>query len=289
MHSIPQYDTLVVSVENGVAVLSVALNRPERYNAVNFQMIQDLNNLFDWLGNMSFSKEDPWSKDPFSRPRVVRLLSSSRGHSAGSDTFFCSGVDIKDADADSKWDFGGLHSQSLMSGLVEKMRALPQVIVCLVEGPAVGLGLALALGADIRIGLAKRASFAIGFTKLGLSGADMGVSYLLPRIVGYSKAAELMLIGDAISAEEAKSCGLLTYLESSRDDLIERGNNVVHKLMSMSPWGLYLTKKQISASMDGATLKSSILAENAIQTYLLSRPEVMKIAREKLKKMSPKL
>ena len=286
MHSgsVPQYGTLVVCVENGVA--SVALNRPERYNAVNFQMIQDLNNLFDWLGNMSFSKEDPWSVDVSSRPRVVKLLSSSRRHSTGANTFFCSGVDIKDADVDSKWDFGGLHSQSLMSGLVEKMRALPQVIVCLVEGPAVGLGLALALGADIRIGLTKRTSFATGFTNLGLSGADMGVSYLLPRIVGYSKAVEMMLIGDAISAEEAKSCGLLTYLESNGDDVIQRADIVVNKLMSTSPWGLYLTKKQISASMDGATLKNSILSENAIQTYLLSRPEVMKIAREKLKKVS---
>lgn len=152
-------------------------------------------------------------------------------------------------------------------------------------GPAVGLGLAIALASDIRIGSCK-CSFNVGFTSLGLSGTDMGVSYLLPKIVGVPKATEMMLTGSTIMAQEAKQMHLLNYLVETREEVQRTAQKIADRILAGSPWGIFLTKQQVKAALDGATLKQTMLAENSHQTYLLSREEVMELAKAKLARIS---
>lgn len=155
-------------------------------------------------------------------------------------------------------------------------------------GPAIGLGLALALASDIRIG-SPSCSFNVGFTSLGLSGTDMGVSYMLPKVVGIPKASEMMLTCNTVKSEEAKALQLLHYMEKSKEDVQRRANTIARSILASSPWGLIITKQQIKASLDGTTFRQALVAENSHQTYLLSRGDVMKMARAKLARMSSKL
>ena len=123
---------------------------------------------------------------------------------------FCSGIDLRDfgpsmLDADDP-AIDRLRFQEAMASLPQAIRALPQPVVAAVNGPAVGGGLALCLAADIRI-CAASASFGNAAIAIGLSGAEMGMSYFLPRIVGSSVAADWMLTGRTVSADEAYRAG----------------------------------------------------------------------------------
>ena len=172
----------------------VRLDRPERLNAINEVMLAELR---DTLGSL------PDDRDT----RVVVLTGAGRG--------FCSGIDMRDFGAsmlgpdDPARD--RLRFQEAMASLPQLLRALPQPVVAAVNGPAVGGGFALALAADVRV-CSRSASFGNAAIAIGLSGAEMGMSYLLPRIVGTSVAAEWMLTGRTVDADEALRCGLVSQV-----------------------------------------------------------------------------
>src|ERR1700741_2142743 len=175
-------------------VVVVRLNRPERINAINEVMQTELGCVLDDLATDR-------------SVHAVVLTGAGRG--------FCAGIDMRDfgpnvpeasAPALDRMRFPGE-----MAGLGEAIRQLPQPVVAAVNGPCVGAGFALCLAADIRICSAK-ASFGNAAILLGLSGAEMGMSYHLPRIVGTSVAADWMLTGRTVSASEADRHGLVSEI-----------------------------------------------------------------------------
>jgi enoyl-CoA hydratase/carnithine racemase len=172
--------------EAGVA--TVTFDRPERLNALTFEVYADLRDLLAELPNRD-------------RVRVLVLTGRGRG--------FCSGGDVRDIiGALQAMGPGELLDFTRMTGAVVRgLRELPLPVVAAVNGVAAGAGAVIALAADLRL-LARSASLAFLFTRVGLSGADMGCAYLLPRLVGLGRATELLLLGDKVDADRAAALGL---------------------------------------------------------------------------------
>jgi enoyl-CoA hydratase/carnithine racemase len=229
---------------DGVAVL--LLNRPERLNAINEAMQTELRQVLrDLTADRSV--------------HAVVLTGAGRG--------FCAGLDMRDfgpsmvqADAPA---LERMSFQEGMAALAEAVRALPQPVIAAVNGPCVGAGLALCLAADIRI-CSATASFGNAAILLGLSGAEMGMSYHLPRIVGTSVAADWMLTGRTVSATEADRRGLVSELVDP-DRLDERAVELASLVASHSPLGAQLTKRALQVNTDAASLASAIELENRNQ------------------------
>src|SRR5579872_3402788 len=177
-------------VQAGVTLLS--LNRPERLNAMNAELVTELH---ESLRALSADREC----------RVVVLTGAGRGFCAGLDL---GGYGVAPGGDDLQPVAGGFSTQTHIASLVPLMRSLPQPVIAAVNGPASGGGLALALASDIRIA-GESAKFNVAFVRLGLSGCDIGVSWLLPRLIGASRAWELMLTGRIFDAHEADRIGLL--------------------------------------------------------------------------------
>jgi len=229
---------------DGVALLR--LNRPERLNALNEELVGELRRTFASLA----TEHDV---------RVVILTGTGRG--------FCSGIDVRNFGA-GMLDAGDpaierMRFQEMMAGLPQAVRALPQPVIAAVNGPAVGGGLALCLSSDIRICSAS-ASFANAAILLGLSGAEMGMSYYLPRIVGLSVAADWMLTGRAVPAEEAFQRGLVSELVDDGhliDHAIERASQIA----ALSPLGVQMTKRALQVNTDASDLAAAVELENRNQ------------------------
>ena len=221
------------------------LNRPDRLNAINQILRDELAAAFAALAT-----DDT--------VRAVILTGTGRG--------FCSGLDTR--------NFGDglptatdpaidrLHFQESMVALPEAIRALPQPVITAVNGPCVGAGFALCLASDIRI-CSTAASFGNGAILLGLSGGEMGMSYHLPRIVGTSVAADWMLTGRTVSAEEADRRGLVSQLvEPERLD--DRAVELAVAVAGLAPLGVQLTKHVLQTNID-ASLAAALELENRNQ------------------------
>ncbi len=186
------------AVEGGVA--TITLSRPEKLNALTFDVYADLRDLLAEL---------PHRGDA----RVLVLAGQGRG--------FCSGGDVEEIIGELQGrPTADLLEFTRMSGSVVKaMRDCPLPIVASINGVAAGAGSVLALASDIRL-LARSATFAFLFSRVGLAGADMGSAYLLPRLVGAGRALELLILGDELSAERALEIGLATQVVD--DDELSR-------------------------------------------------------------------
>src|SRR5207302_7732738 len=175
------------AVNDGVATLT--FDRPQKLNALTFQVYADLRDLLTEL---------PQRDDV----RVLVITGTGRGFSSGGDVSEIIG-ELQ------KMDPRDLLAFARMTGTVtQRMRDCPQPIIASVNGVAAGAGAVIALAADLRV-LARSATLAFLFTKVGLAGADMGSAYLLPRLVGLGRATELLLLGDTIDAERADALGLV--------------------------------------------------------------------------------
>jgi len=228
----------------GVTVLR--LNRPERLNAINEAMQTELGQA---LGDLTTDRS----------VRAVVLTGAGRG--------FCAGIDMRDfgpgaPDADAP-ALDRMRFQEKMAALAETVRALPQPVVAAVNGPCVGAGFALSLAADIRI-CSAAASFGNAAILLGLSGAEMGMSYHLPRIVGTSVAADWMLTGRTVSATEADRRGLVSEIVEPQR-LAGRAVELASLIASHSPLGVQLTKRALQVNTDAASLSSALELENRNQ------------------------
>lgn len=175
-------------VSDGVGTITLA--RPEKLNALTFDVYADLRDLL---------AEVPHRGDT----RALVITGSGRG--------FCSGGDVAEIiGALRSMETADLLEFTRMSGsVVRALRECPLPVIAAVNGVAAGAGAVIALAADFRL-LARSASFAFLFTKVGLAGADMGSAYLLPRIVGLGRATELLMLGDTVDAERAVQIGLAT-------------------------------------------------------------------------------
>lgn len=251
-----QAQTLALEAPSArVAVLR--LNRPDRLNAINEVMVAELARTCAELG-----------ADP--AVNVVVLTGSGRG--------FCSGIDMR--------DFGPgmleatvpaidrLRFQEAMAALPQAIRAMPQPVIAAVNGPCVGAGLALCLAADIRI-CSTAASFGNAAILLGLSGAEMGMSYHLPRIVGTSVAADWMLTGRTVSASEADRRGLVSEtVEPKR--LLDRALELGALIAGLAPLGVQLTKRALQVNTDAPGLSSAMELENRNQVLSHATDEAAK-------------
>ncbi|MEZ0350893.1 enoyl-CoA hydratase/isomerase family protein [Mycobacterium sp. pR1184] len=229
---------------DGVAVLR--LNRPERLNAINEAMQTELVQTLSDLASDSAA-------------RAIVLTGAGRG--------FCAGIDLRDfgpsmleatAPALDRMRF-----QERMAALAEGVRALPAPVIAAINGPCVGAGFALCLACDIRI-CSATASFGNAAILLGLSGAEMGMSYHLPRIVGTSVAADWMLTGRTVSAIEADRRGLVSELVEP-DRLTDRGVELASLIADLSPLGVQLTKRALQVNTDAASLSAALELENRNQ------------------------
>src|SRR5690606_16318767 len=146
----------------------------------------------------------------------------------------------------------GLKTQREISKIMLNMRRCPQTIISLVQGAACGGGFALALASDIRIA-GESAKMNAAFIKIGLSGCDVGVSYLLPRLVGVSVASELILTGRFIKAQRALATGLVSEVVPD-DQLEQAAESYVEDLLATSPLGLRLSKECLNMNIDAPSL-----------------------------------
>lgn len=229
---------------DGVAVLR--LNRPKQLNAINEVMQTEL---AQTLAELATDRA----------ARAIVLTGAGRG--------FCAGIDVRDfgpgmleasAPAIDRMNF-----QEKMAGLAEAFRALPQPVIAAVNGPCVGAGFALTLACDIRI-CSTAASFGNAAILLGLSGAEMGMSYHLPRIVGTSVAADWMLTGRTVSAAEADRRGLVSELVEP-EALSDRAVELAALIAELSPLGVQLTKRALQVNTDATSLSSALELENRNQ------------------------
>ncbi|RAU99670.1 enoyl-CoA hydratase/isomerase family protein [Mycobacterium colombiense] len=228
----------------GVAILR--LNRPQRLNAINEAMQTELR---DALADLA--------ADP--AVHAVVLTGAGRG--------FCAGIDVRDFGPSmlesSAPALDRMRFQERMAALAQAVRALPQPVIAAVNGPCVGAGLALCLAADIRI-CSAAASFANAAILLGLSGAEMGMSYHLPRIVGTSVAADWMLSGRTVSATEADRRGLVSEVVEP-DRLADRAVELASLIAGHAPLGAQLTKRALQINTDAASLAAALELENRNQ------------------------
>lgn len=225
-------------------VLLVTLNRPERLNSIDGALRREL---AETLGSVDDDVH------------AVVLTGAGRG--------FCSGIDLRgfgpdapDADAPAS---ERLRFQESMAALPQAIRDLPQPVIAAVNGPCVGAGLALCLASDIRIASAA-ATFGNAAILLGLSGAEMGMSYHLPRIVGTSVAADWMLTGRTVTAEEADRRGLVSELVAP-ERLVDRAIELASTIAELSPLGVQLTKRALQVNTDATGADAAMELENRNQ------------------------
>jgi enoyl-CoA hydratase/carnithine racemase len=233
------------AVADGVA--TVTLSRPDKLNALTFDVYADLRDL---LGEL------PQRGDA----RVLVLTGQGRG--------FCSGGDVEEIIGElQQMGVAELLEFTRMSGAVVKaMRECPLPIVAAVNGVAAGAGSVLALASDFRL-LARSAKFSFLFTRVGLAGADMGAAYLLPRLVGLGRATELLVLGDTVTPERALEIGLAT--EVVDDDKLPATANALAGRLAAGPALAYSTTKLLLTRELDLDLGGAIELEALAQALLM--------------------
>jgi enoyl-CoA hydratase/carnithine racemase len=239
------YDFSFERRDDGVAVLT--LDRRESLNSLTFEIYAQLEQLFSDL-------------ETDERVRAVVLTGAGKG--------FCSGGHVEEIIGRLlEMDVQQTLAFTRMTGaVVRNMCRLSKPIVAAVNGTAAGAGTVLALASDLRI-LSAKSTFAFLFTSVGLTGADMGAAWLLPRIVGAGRAAELLLLGDRIDAEECLRIGLANRVVAP-GELLDTALGIARRLANGPGLALGMTKKLLAneASMD---LESAIEHEAQAQALLL--------------------
>lgn len=233
-------------VKDGVA--SLRFNRPDNLNALTFDVYEDLRDLAAEMAH---------------EPEIAVLILRGEGGA------FCSGGDVNDIIGELVgMDTRGIYDFARMTGAcVRNLRDMPQPVISAVNGVAAGAGAVIALASDFRV-LTENASIQFLFTKVGISGGDMGVCWLLPRVIGLSRATELLMLGRKVAAEEALQIGLANRVVAA-DQLDAAIAEYVTALQRLTPWGLAMTKEMLSraASMD---YSSAIEMEAWTQTLMMT-------------------
>ena len=266
--------------ENGIGILS--LNRPEKLNAINFQMEKELHEVFDHLMvNLDC--------------RVLIFRAEGRS--------FCAGTDLQEAlilntkkkpEGYEKYYFLNvpepikrkMYHQWRISSIFVKMRKISQPIIALIHGAAAGGGFGFAMATDIRI-VGTDVKFINASINIGLTGADVGGSYFLPRLIGLSRATEIMYTGRQVGAEESVKIGLaLKSVESN--DLLESGLELANEMLKKSPLGLRMTKQSLNLTLDSPSLETILQLENSSIVLTFSSKDVNEASAAFFGKKDPK-
>ena len=229
-------------------VCTVSFDRPDRLNALTFEVYADLRDLFSELAH----RDDV---------RVVVLRGEGRA--------FCSGGDVHEIIGRTlEMDHADLLAFTRMTGeVVRLIRECPVPVIAAVHGVAAGAGSVLALASDLRV-VERSARFAFLFTKVGLAGADMGAAYLLPRLVGLGRATELLLLGDTLPAERAEQWGLVTRLVDD-GTASDEAAALARRLASGPTQAYALTKSLLSRELDMG-LSAAVELEAVTQALLMN-------------------
>jgi enoyl-CoA hydratase len=225
-------------------VLRLTLNRPESLNALTYSMYEDL------LRRLEAVRFD-------SSVRVVILTGAGKG--------FCSGHDLRAAGSPG-WVTAAMGKAQVLRAVMMKLsaiplaiRALPQPVIAAVNGAAAGTGYAIALAADLCIA-SRTAKFVNAFHNAG-TGHEIGFSYMLPRLVGYQRAAELLLTGRPVHADEAAAIGMI--LKAVEDNLLmEEALMLAEQILVNSPIGIAITKQSMWLNASAGSLEAAIELEN---------------------------
>jgi len=239
---------LIDSPRPGVTL--VTLNRPERMNAMAFDVMIPFREALTEVGRDNDT-------------RVIVLTGAGRG--------FCSGADLEDPGTIPHIDgltlpTIALRSMELLDEVIRTLRRLHQPVIAAVNGPAIGGGFCLSLAADIRVA-GDSAYFRAAGINNGLTAAELGLSYLLPRAIGSSRAAEIMLTGRDVDAAEAERIGLVSNVVSG-DSLLDACYEVADRILGWSRAGIELTKRQLWNSLDASSLETHMDAEGTAQLFV---------------------
>jgi enoyl-CoA hydratase len=228
----------------------IVMDRPERMNSMAFELVVPLHEAIEQVA----ADNDTG---------VVILTGVGRG--------FCSGADQKDGAPPP--NIAGLtltriatRAMTILADLVPAMRRMPQPVICAVNGAAIGGGMCLALGGDIRIA-AQSAYFRAAGINNGLTATELGLSFLLPRAIGTSRAFEIMLSGRDVTAREAAEIGLVSRVVPDAE-LLPAALDLADQINGWSTQGVQLTKRMMWAGMETASLQAAIELESHTQLFV---------------------
>jgi enoyl-CoA hydratase len=230
-------------------VVLVTLNRPAALNALRVEVTDALHAVFD-----SVEKDRSC--------RVVVLTGAGRA--------FCAGLDLNGYGDDDRVREEGVVGRTLsrqreLAQLSQRLRSLRQPVIAAVNGPAAGAGLALVAASDVRIA-ATSAVFAVSFIRAGYSACDLGVSWILPRVIGAGRAHELMLTGRRFSADEALNAGLVSRVVPD-DELVAVALEIADEIILNPPLSVELTKQGMWLALETPSFDASVEFENRQQTF----------------------
>jgi len=235
-----------LELEGGIA--AITLDRPERLNSLTFEVYAELADTFFALSRVA-------------EARVITITGAGKG--------FCSGGDVTDIIAELfARDMRGMLEFTRLTGrLIANIRTVERPVIAAINGVAVGAGAVIAAACDLRVAAAQ-ARFGFVFPKVGLSGADMGASYLLPRIVGLGHASELLFLGEIIDAERALRIGLVNRIAPTPEAAVAEVRAMAEGLAAGPAFAHSITKKMLEAEATMA-LAEAIEAEAQAQAICM--------------------
>jgi enoyl-CoA hydratase len=228
----------------------IVLDRPERMNSMAFELMTPLHAAFEEVGRDNDTT-------------CVILTGTGRG--------FCSGADTQHSEPPP--NIAGLtltriatHAMTILADLVPAMQRMPKPVICAINGAAIGGGFCLTLGADIRIA-SESAYFRAAGINNGLTATELGLSFLLPRAIGSSRAFEIMLSGRDVSATEAAGIGLVSKVVPDAD-LMTEALALAKQINGWSSQGVALTKRMMWAGLETSSLRAAIELESHTQLFV---------------------
>jgi enoyl-CoA hydratase len=229
----------------------ITMNCPERMNSMAFRLMVPLHEAFEEIAQDNDT-------------HTVILTGAGRG--------FCSGADTSD-DGGPPPNIDGMtltriasKAMSVLADLVPAMQRMPQPIICAINGAAIGGGMCLTLGADIRLA-GESAYFRAAGINNGLTATELGLSFLLPRAIGSSRAMEIMLSGRDVDAHEAADIGLVSRVVPD-EDLLTEALDLADQINGWSTHGTQLTKRTMWAGLEMGSLRAAIEMETHTQLYI---------------------
>ncbi|MBW2235035.1 MAG: enoyl-CoA hydratase/isomerase family protein [Deltaproteobacteria bacterium] len=250
-------------------VALIRLNRPERLNAMSFELVTELCRACEEVG----ADNSCW---------VVVLTGEGRG--------FCSGLDLEDPGVipgieEMALSRVGMLAMSHFSKVVPALRAMPQPVIAAINGCAYGGGLCLSLGADARFCAESAVFNATGIVN-GLTSTELGASYLLPRTVGLSRSNDMLLTGRKVGAREAERIGLVSRIYPDAE-LVERAIEAAEEMCEFSAFGLQMTKKVCWANVEATSLTAAIDLEDRNQLILGNTENLVECIEARREKRKP--
>ncbi len=246
------YNTMLIEHPQPGVVLA-RMNRPDRLNAITFEMFDEFIEL-----------QQEVDADPDARVLVI----------TGVGRAFSAGLDLDEAATlPGMTPIEMLKGQEVWAKSVAGFRLMRKPVIAAVNGAAAGAGMGIALAADIRLA-STTAKFNAAFIRIGLTGGDVGTSWLLPRLVGLGRAYEILLTGRFVEAEEALRIGMVTEV-TEPDELLARALAVAATICGNSPIGIELTKQVVQLNVDANSLEAAIALENRNQVLSVQTEDMV--------------